>query len=176
MANVTFLKNPVELSGKLPKVGHKAPDAVLTTCDLKDYRLSDHFDRVQVLSVVPSLDTEVCAMSARRFNEKAGALKGVSVLNISLDLPFASGRFCTVESLKNVTTLSDFRMREFGEAYGLIIKSGPLTGLLARAVIVIGREGKVVYTELVPEISNEPDYVLALKAAEAASKVKADPD
>ena len=169
MTQVTFTGQPVNLSGDLPKVGQPAPDFVLCANDLSDYKLKDHLDNVLVLSIVPSLNTPVCAASARMFNKRAGEVPGVKVLNVSMDLPFAAGNFCSVEGLNNVISLSDFRDKAFGKAYGLIIEEGALRGLLARAVLVIGKDGKIKYKELVPEIAQEPNYDLALAAAKAAT-------
>lgn len=166
---VEFMGNPVELSGDVPAVGQQAPDFVLTKNDLSDFSLKENKGKVLVLSVVPSLDTKVCAASARMFNKRASDIGDVLVLNISEDLPFAAERFCVTEGLKNVIALSDFRDREFGNNYGLLIKTGPLRGLLARAVIVIDKQGKIVYEEVVSEITNEPNYDLALAAAKSAS-------
>ena len=164
MSNVTFQGNPVKISGSLPSVGSTAPDCTLTSASLADTTLEDFKGKTKILSIVPSLDTAVCAASARAFNQKAGSREGVVVLNISADLPFAASRFCSAEGLKNVVTLSTFRSPEFLEKYGIGIKEGPLAGLTARAVLVLNPENKVVYSQLVPEITNEPDYDSALKA------------
>ena len=165
---VTFMGSPVELYGDIPAVGQPAPEFVLTKNDLNDFSLNENKGKVIVLSVVPSLDTKVCAASARMFNKRAADLNNVRVLNISEDLPFAAERFCVTEGLKNVVALSDFREHEFGKNYGLLIQNGPLRGLLARAVFVIDKQGKIVYQEVVSELTNEPDYELALAAAKSA--------
>lgn len=166
MTQVTFQGNKVTLNGQLPAVGQQAPEVRLCTADLNDFQLQDKRGSVLILSIVPSLDTGVCAASARRFNKEAAALKGVTVCCISEDLPFASGRFCQAEGISNVLCLSDYRREgDFGRNYGVAITDGGLRGLLARAVVVIDKEGKVAYTELVSEITNEPDYATALEAA-----------
>lgn len=166
MAQVTFQGNTVELVGSLPTVGSKAPDFCLCGPDLSDVQLKDKQGSVVILSIVPSLDTGVCAASARKFNQEASSLAGVTVYCISEDLPFASGRFCEAEGIKNVVCLSNYRREgDFAKAYGVGIAAGALRGLLTRAIIVIDKEGKVAYTELVSEITNEPNYAAALEAA-----------
>jgi thiol peroxidase len=164
MITVTLGGNPVELSGQLPKPGTKAPGFRLVGADLNDVRLSDFAGKRKVLNIVPSLDTPVCATSTRKFNESAGALPNTVVLVISADLPFAMGRFCTTEGLKNVVPLSTMRGREFMQNYGVDITSGPLAGVAARAVLVLDENDTVEHVELVPEIKNEPDYAAALAA------------
>ncbi|MDX9800214.1 MAG: thiol peroxidase [Spirochaetia bacterium] len=163
MAVISLKGNKVNTSGSLPASGTKAPDFTLTGSDLGDVKLSDFKGKTVVLNIFPSIDTSVCAASVRKFNEIAGTKKGAAVLCISRDLPFAHERFCSAEGLKNVTTLSEMKALSFGEKYGLRIADGPLQGLLARAVVVIDPEGKVKYTQLVPEITTEPDYDSALK-------------
>ena len=154
----------VTLVGSFVTPGTMAPDFSLVKNDLSEYTLNDNKGKYVVLNIFPSLDTGVCAMSVRRFNEMAAALPNTTVLCISKDLPFAQSRFCTVEGIKNVVPLSDFRnTSSFGEAYGVLMKDGPLQGLLARAVVVINPQGEVVYSELVPEITQEPDYEAVLK-------------
>ena len=154
----------VTLLGTFVTPGTKAPDFNLVKNDLSEYTLNDNKGKYVVLNIFPSLDTGVCAMSVRRFNEMAAALPNTTVLCISKDLPFAQSRFCTVEGIDNVVPLSDFRnTSSFGEAYGVLMKDGPLQGLLARAVVVINPQGEVVYSELVPEITQEPDYEAVLK-------------
>jgi len=164
MATVTFQGNPVTTAGDLPAVGKKAPAFVLTGKDLSDVSLANYAGKTVVLNIFPSLDTSVCAMSVRRFNAEAAALKDAVVLCVSADLPFAMGRFCTTEGLANVVPASVFRCPKFGKSYGVAITDGPLRGLLSRAVVVVDKAGKVAYTELVPEITKEPDYAAALKA------------
>ena len=154
----------VTLVGSFVTPGTMAPDFSLVKNDLSEYILNDNKGKYVVLNIFPSLDTGVCAMSVRRFNEMAAALPNTTVLCISKDLPFAQSRFCTVEGIENVVPLSDFRnTSSFGEAYGVLMKDGPLQGLLARAVVVINPQGEVVYSELVPEITQEPDYEAVLK-------------
>lgn len=168
MPTVNFKGNPVPLSGNVPGVGADAPDATLVANDLSDLKLSSHKGKVVVLSVVPSLDTGVCDKQTRRFNQEADKLAGVVVLTVSRDLPFAQKRWCGAADAKSVVTASDFRGGKFGEAYGLVMAGGPLAGLLARAVLVVGKDGRVKYLELVPEIAQEPNYDGALAAAKAA--------
>ena len=154
----------VTLVGSFVTPGTMAPNFSLVKNDLSEYTLNDNKGKYVVLNIFPSLDTGVCAMSVRQFNEMAAALPNTTVLCISKDLPFAQSRFCTVEGIENVVPLSDFRnTSSFGEAYGVLMKDGPLQGLLARAVVVINPQGEVVYSELVPEITQEPDYEAVLK-------------
>lgn len=148
----------------MPKVGDKAPKFGGVRGDLSVLRLPDLLGRRVVINIFPSLDTEVCAASVRRFNKEASALSNTTVLCVSKDLPFAQSRFCTTEGLDNVIPVSVFRCKCFEENYGLTITEGPLKGLLARAVIIVNEEGRIVYEELVPEITNEPDYESALVA------------
>lgn len=164
MAAITLHGNPFNTCGELPASGQTAPDFTLTNTDLAECSQADYTGKTVVLNIFPSIDTPVCATAARQFNEKAAALQDTVVLCVSQDLPFALGRFCGAEGLENVTALSAFRHPEFGKAYGVTVVDGPLAGLLARAVVVIGKDGKVIYTELVPEIAQEPDYDAALKA------------
>ena len=147
--------------GDLPPVGSAAPDFTLTAGDLSEKTLADFTGMKKLLNIVPSLDTSVCAASARRFNEAAGSKENVDVLVISADLPFAQGRFCSVEGLKSVTALSTFRS-SFPDDYGLRIAEGPMTGLCSRAVVFLDEDNRVIYTEQVPEIAQEPDYEAAL--------------
>ena len=163
MTRITLKGNPINTVGKLPALGSAAPDFKLTAADLSDKSLADFKGKKIVFNIFPSLDTSVCAMSVRRFNQLAADRKDTVVLCASADLPFAHGRFCAAEGIKNVVTLSDFRHKEFGERYGVRIVDGPLAGLLSRAVIVIDKSGKVRYTEQVPEIGQEPDYDSVLK-------------
>jgi thiol peroxidase len=165
MANITHKGDPIHTSGALPKVGEKAPDFVLTGGDLKDVSLAAFAGKKKILNIVPSLDTPTCAISTRHFNEDAGKLEGTVVLVISNDLPFAQKRFCTTEGLANVVPLSELRSRDFGKDYGVRITDGRLAGLLSRAVVVLDAHDKVLYTEQVPEIAQEPDYAKALAAA-----------
>ncbi len=162
MARVTLQGNPVNTVGELPPVDGKAPAFTLTNTDLGDVALADHKGKSVVLNVFPSIDTSVCAASVRRFNQEAASRPDTVVLCISADLPFAHKRFCEAEGLERVHPLSVFRSPEFGADYGLTITDGPLRGLLARAVLLIDRDGTVLYWELVPEITQEPDYETAL--------------
>jgi thioredoxin-dependent peroxiredoxin len=164
MAQVTFQGNPVPTSGELPSVGGTTPEFSLTKGDLSEVSLASYAGRKVVLNIFPSLDTPVCAASVRRFNVAASTLADTTVLCVSADLPFAAGRFCTTEGLENVVPASTFRNPGFGKAYGVEITDGPLRGLLARAVVVVDGNGKVIYRELVPEIVNEPNYEAALAA------------
>jgi len=164
MATVTLKGNPIHTIGELPAAGSKAPDFKLTTAELKDVSLADYKGKKKILNIVASLDTGVCATSARKFNEKAGSLPNTVVLVVSADLPFAAKRFCSTEGLQNVTTLSLMRSREFAKSYGVLITDGPMAGITARAIVVIDEDDKVKYTQLVPEIGQEPDYDKALAA------------
>ena len=164
MAHVTFQGTPVNTVGDLPAVGQAAPDFTLTKTDLSDVSLADYKGKKLVLNIFPSVDTPVCAASVRRFNDEAGKLDNTEVLCISRDLPFALGRFCGAEGLENVTSASELRSDDFGQDYGVRIADSALAGLFARAIVVIDEEGKVVYTQLVPEIAEEPDYQGALAA------------
>jgi len=160
MASITLKGNSIETCGNLPATGASAPDFTLIKTDLSELKLSGLSGKKVVLNIFPSIDTPVCAASARKFNEEAGST--ATVLCISADLPFAHKRFCEIEGLENVVPLSCFRNADFGQDYGVTITTGPLAGLLSRAIVVIGDDGKVVYTEQVPEIAQEPDYAAAL--------------
>lgn len=162
MAQTAFKGSPVQLSGDLPRVGEMAPEFTLTGKDLGDISLRDYAGKIIVLSIFPSIDTPVCAMSVRKFNGEIGKHDNAVVICVSADLPFAHARYCGAEGLDHVVTASTFRSPEFGDAYGVRITDGPLAGLMARAVVVIDGQGKVVYTQLVKEISEEPDYETAL--------------
>jgi thioredoxin-dependent peroxiredoxin len=162
MARFELKGNPCNTSGELPAVGAAAPAFTLTKTDLASVGLSDLAGQRVVLNVFPSIDTGVCAASVRRFNEEAGRLENTAVVCASMDLPFAHARFCGAEGLENVISVSDFRDGSFGQAYGMRIADGPLAGLLARSVIVLDAEGKVIHAQLVPETTQEPDYDAAL--------------
>ena len=164
MAKITFKGTEVNTAGSLPQVGSKAVDLALVKDDLSDFKLSDYKGKNIVLNVFPSIDTGVCATSVRKFNKEAAKLSNTVVLAVSADLPFASGRFCTAEGIENVIPASVFRTPEFGKEYGLLMIDGPLKGLLARCVIIINPEGNISYTELVPEIGQEPDYQSAINS------------
>lgn len=163
MASITLKGNPINTCGDLPAVGTKAPGFTLVDTDLNDVSLDSFAGKNVVLNIFPSIDTPVCANSVRKFNEAAAGENAV-VLCISMDLPFAHKRFCGAEGLENVISLSAFRNPEFGKDYGVTIVDGPLRGLFARAVVVVNGDGEVVYTELVPEIAQEPNYDAALAA------------
>ncbi|MGV3696963.1 thiol peroxidase [Flavobacterium sp.] len=164
MASVLFGGNPVNTDGELPKTGSKAPDFKLVKSDLSLVSTADFLGSKVILNVFPSIDTPTCATSVRKFNADADRLENTKVLCISRDLPFAQKRFCGSEGLENVINLSDFNTGNFGKDYGLELTEGAFTGLHARAVIVLDENGIVKYTELVPNISDEPDYQAALAA------------
>ncbi len=165
MATITLNGHEIHTNGELPKVGAQAPAFTLTRGDLSDVTLADYKGRKKLLNIVPSLDTGVCAASARRFNEEAKRLGDkVVVLVISADLPFAQSRFCTGEQLENVVSLSMMRDKNFARDYGVLIQDGALAGICARAVVVLDGQDKVIYTQLVPEIVEEPDYASAIAA------------
>jgi len=163
MAEITLKGNPIHTCGKLPAVGSQAADFVLTKTDFADVSLQNFAGKKIVLNIFPSIDTPVCATSVRRFNAEAVKLNNAVVLCVSVDLPFAHSRFCGAEGLQNVIPVSELRKRKFGEDYGVRIIDGPLAGLFSRAVVIIDEKGKVIYTEQVPEIAQEPNYEAALK-------------
>jgi thiol peroxidase len=162
MAKITRKGNPTNTSGNLPAKGSKAPDFTLVKSDLTNLSLSELKGEKLILNIFPSLDTSTCATAMRKFNQLAAGKTGTVVLGISKDLPFAHGRFCSTEGITNVITLSGFRDTAFGKAYGVDIIDGPLAGLYARSIVIVDENGKVIYTQLVQEISNEPDYDSAL--------------
>ena len=164
MAQIMLKGNPINTCGELPKVGEQLKDFVLANNKLIRVRMSDFKDSKLVLNIFPSLDTPTCAMSVRQFNKLAAEMENTKVLCISRDLPFAQARFCGAEGLENVITLSDYETGEFGYDYGLEIIDGPLKGLHSRVVIVADETGKVIYTEQVADIVNEPNYDAALEA------------
>jgi len=164
MANVTLQGKPINVAGKFPQPGDVVPDFTLTNKDLGDVSLKDFSGKRKVLNIVPSLDTPVCQKSTRVFNEKADALPNTVVLVVAADLPFAMSRFCGAEGLNNVVTLSTFRSHDFHTKYGVDITDSALKGLTARAVVVLDENNKVKYSQLVPEIAQEPDYDKALAA------------
>lgn len=165
MATITLKGNDINTIGSLPEIGFAVKDFALVNDKLEVKTLEDYAGKKKIFNIFPSIDTGVCAASARKFNEKAGELENTVVINVSKDLPFALGRFCAAEGLDHVETLSDFRGC-FGDDYGVTITDGPMKGLLSRAVIVTDENDKVVYTEQVPEITTEPNYEVALKAAQ----------
>jgi thiol peroxidase len=167
MAEITFRGNPIHTAGELPAVGAAAPAFTLTGTDLGDVSNDSYAGQPVVLNIFPSIDTQVCATSVRTFNERV-ADSGVAVLCVSEDLPFAAARFCGAEGIENVKPASAFRS-SFGSDYGVTITEGPLAGLFARSVVVVDGSGNVAYTELVPEIAQEPNYDAALEAVAALS-------
>ena len=164
MAEITLKGNPIHTSGNLPEAGSIAKDFELTGKDLAPVKLSDFQGKNVILNIFPSLDTDVCATSVRKFNQQAAGLENSVVVCISRDLPFAHGRFCSTEGIENVVTASEFKNHEFSKAYGLDIIDGPLAGLHSRSVVVIDPSGKVTYTEQVDDIIHEPDYEKAIEA------------
>lgn len=164
METTAFKGSPVHTCGHLPHTGSQAPRFTLTRGDLTELRSEELKGRRIVLNIFPSLDTAVCATSVRKFNQLATSLDNTTVVAVSKDLPFAQSRFCTTEGIENLIAASAFRSPDFAREYGVEMVDGPLAGLLARAVVIIDETGRVVYTELVPEITREPDYEAALKA------------
>lgn len=164
MAKITLRGNPLHTNGDLPGVGSLAPDFVLVDRDLNNVTLATYAGRKKILNIVPSLDTAVCAASARKFNEAAAKLPDTVVLVVSADLPFAMKRFCENEKLQNVTPLAMMRSRDFARDYGVLIEDGALAGVAARAVVVLDTDNRVKHAQLVPEIADQPDYAAALAA------------
>lgn len=164
MATVTLEGNPLEVLGHFPLPGESVHSFMLVDRNLNDVSLSQFEGKRKILSIVPSIDTPVCATSTRQFNLEASRLENVVVMIISADLPFAQARFCGTEGVANVTMLSTLRGRDFSKDYGVLIKTYPLAGLCARAVIVLDENDRVIYSQLVPEITDEPDYDAALAA------------
>jgi thiol peroxidase len=169
MATITLKGNPIHTAGDLPAVGGPAPEFTLTGGDLAEQSLAALRGRTVILNIVPSLDTGICALSAKRFNEEAGRLPNTVILNVSMDLPFAQKRFCDAEKLAHIQNLSGFRAPGFGQAYGVRIVDGPLAGLYSRAVVVVDAAGVVRHAQQVPEIVQEPDYDAVLQAARATA-------
>jgi thiol peroxidase len=165
MATITLKGNPIHTYGNLPAVGTKAPDFKLVAGDLSEATLATFGGKKVILNIVPSLDTGICQLSAKAFNARSAEIPGVVVVNVSMDLPFAQKRFCDAEKLDHISNLSGFRAVDFGKAYGVAIVDGPLAGLYCRAVVVMDSDGKVVHSQLVPEIVQEPDYEAVLSAA-----------
>lgn len=164
MAIVNFKGQPVKTIGEFIQVGVAAPDFELVRSDLSPFFLHELNGKTVVMNIFPSLDTGVCATTVRKFNKLAASLPDTVVLAISKDLPFAHARFCTTEGIDRVLPLSDFRYSDFDESYGVQMADGPLRGLLARAVVVVGKDGRVKYAELVPEVTHEPDYDRVMSA------------
>ncbi|MDU8886294.1 thiol peroxidase [Yeosuana sp. MJ-SS3] len=168
MATVTLKGNPINTKGNLPSVGSKAPNFELSKDNLSDVTLDDYKGSRVIMNIFHSIDTGTCAASVREFNKKASELANVKILCISKDLPFAMARFCGAEGIENVETLSDFRNGNFGDNYNLTYIDGPIRGLLARSIIVLDQNGKVLYTEQVQEVVEEPNYQAALDALKNA--------
>ena len=164
MSQTKLGPNPANIVGELPSVGSSAPDFVLTSTDMKDVSMKDFTGKNVVLNIFPSVDTGVCATSVREFNKRVAATDNTVILCISKDLPFAQKRFCGAEGIDKAITLSDFRSRGFGKAYGVELLDSAFAGLFARAVVVVNTSGKVTYNQLVPQIGEEPNYEAALKA------------
>ena len=164
MASITLQGNPITTNGELPAVGGDAPDFKLVDGELADRSLADFAGKKKLLNIVPSLDTPVCATSTKKFNEYASKHDDTVMLIIAADLPFAMTRFCGAEGTDNVVPLSLMRSKAFAKDYGVLIQDGPLAGITARAIVVLDADNKVLYTELVPEIAQEPDYDAALAA------------
>jgi thiol peroxidase len=162
MATITLKGNAIHTNGELPAVGSKAPDFVLVNAELQNVTLESFKGKKKLLNIFPSMDTPVCAASTKKFNAEAGKRPDTAFLMISADLPFAMQRFCSAEGTRNVIPLSMMRSRNFAKDYGVLITDGPLQGITARAVVVLDEQDQVVYTELVPEIAQEPDYAKAL--------------
>ena len=162
MATITSRGETIETSGELPAVGDAAPDFALYKSDLSAVSLGDYAGTRVVLNIFPSIDTPTCAKSVRQFNERASGMANTHVLCVSADLPFALSRFCGAEGIDKVETASTYRSPQFGEDYGVYMAEGRLGGLLARAVVVVDENGKVIHSELVPEIAQEPDYDAAI--------------
>ena len=164
MAEITLKGNACNTCGDLPAVGAAAPEFTLVGADLSESTLASFAGKKVIISTVPSFDTPVCATSVKAFNQKAGSVENTVVVNVSKDLPFAQKRFCESNQLEHVTNLSAFRCDDFGKSFGVSIVDGPLKGLLARSIVVLDADGKVAYTELVPEIAEEPNYDAAIAA------------
>ena len=164
MSQITFKENKITTYGNLPETGERAPHFELVRTDLSTATLKEFRGKRVIMNIFPSVDTHVCATSVKNFNERASKLNNTEILCISRDLPFAQKRFVDDEGLKNVTNLSDFRQGDFGKDYGVEMIDGPLAGLLSRVVIVLDEEGKVIHSQQVPDIAEEPDYLAALKS------------
>jgi thiol peroxidase len=162
MAKITLMGKEINTNGDLPKAGDAAPDFSLVNEKLNDITLGNYKAKKKLLNIVPSLDTEVCALSTKKFNDAAKEKTDVAFITVSADLPFAMSRFCKAEGTDNVVTLSMMRSRKFAKDYGVLIEDGPLAGITARAVVVIDEDNNVIHSELVPEIAQEPDYDAAL--------------
>lgn len=159
---VAFASNPVTLIGDETKVGEKAPEFTLVKQDLSEFKLSETSGKIRLISIVPSLDTGVCSLQTRKFNEDASKIKDVQIITISMDLPFAQGRFCGANGIENILVASDYKDRAFGEKYGFIMKENML---LARGIVIIDKNDKIRYVEYVPEVTNEVNFEKALEVA-----------
>ena len=168
MATTKFKGTEVNLTGNQINVGDLAPVVIATTADLNDVEVGGAQDQVQLIISVPSLDTATCAAETRRFNQEVGALDICTTTVISMDLPFASAKFCSTEGIDNLTVASDYVEKDFGKAYGVLMADNKLKGLLARTIFVVDRNGEVVYKEIVPEVTEEPDYEAVLEAIKEA--------
>jgi thiol peroxidase len=164
LATTNFKGNPVTLSGTELNIGDEAPVVSVVNGDLQDIEVGGKNDKTQLIVVVPSLDTKVCAMETKRFNQEVSMLDIVETTVVSMDLPFASKRFCSTEGIETITVASDYVNKDFSKAYGLLMEDGPLKGLAARAIFVVNTEGVITYKELVPEITEEPNYEAVLEA------------
>ena len=158
MTMITLNGSPIHTNHELPAIGTQAPDFIVTKIDLSEVHLKNYLGQTIILNIFPSLDTPTCSSAMQRFNEIAAKHKDILILCVSADLPFSQKRFCTAEHLENIVPVSVFRHSEFGKDYGVLIMDGPLMGLLSRAVVIIDAEGKIIYTEQVKELSNEPNY------------------
>ena len=164
MAIITLQGNEIHTNGDLPAIGEQAPDFQLVDKDLNNVNLAEYVGKKKLISIVPSLDTPVCATSTKKFSDYAAERNDTVVLIVAADLPFAMSRFCTSENIENVVTLSMMRNQDFASDYGVLIQDGPLAGITARAVVVLDADNEIIYSELVKEIAEEPDYDAALKA------------
>ena len=162
MSQINFKNNPAHTIGELPKLGQTASFSKLVKSDLSEVSIENYTGKIKVLNIFPSIDTGTCAMSVRKFNKEAANLKNTVVLNISMDLPFAQSRFCGAEGITNAETVSAFRSN-FGKEWGITLSDSPLVGLFSRAVVILSVDNKVIYSELVSEITHEPNYEAALK-------------
>lgn len=167
MTALTFKNNPINTLGTFPSVGDPAPDFKLVASDLSEISLDDFQGKKVIFNIFPSVDTPVCALQLSKFNEQVAGMENTVLLFASLDLPFAYSRFCSAENIKNAVTASDYRYRTLGEGYGITMQGGPLDGLYARAVLILNEKHEVIYTELVSEVTDEPDYDAALAALNA---------
>ena len=173
MSTVTFKNDTVcKLAGNEVNVGDKAPEVTVVNCDpmLQDEVVGGAKGKAQLIIAVPSLDTGVCDAETRRFNQEAAGLENVEVTTVSMDLPFAAARWCGAAGIDNIKVCSDFRNKDFGNAYGVLLEDGPLAGVLARVIFVVDKDGKVTYKQVVPEITEEPNYEEAIEAAKEAAK------